>query len=115
MPRRLRVEDNSRSCELLGEILWQKAQEKRLAEELRDIPHTQSPHQIEAMHFNRSHANVQLAGNFSIRHALRHETKNFLLTRREGMGGIGPSGEGTFFNFWLPARSRDCTCSRHRL
>jgi hypothetical protein len=99
MRRRLRVEDNSRSCELLGEILRQESQEESLSKQLRHVAHAQPPHQIEAMHFNRSHADVQLAGDFSIRHALSHQAEDFLLTRREGMRRIGPSGERSFFNF----------------
>jgi hypothetical protein len=99
MRRRLRVADNSRSYELLGEILWQESQEEGLSKELRHIAHAQPPHQVEAMHFNRSYADVQLAGDFSIRHALSHEAEDFLLARRERMRRIGPSGERSFFNF----------------
>ena len=99
MRRRLRVADNSRNCKLLGEILWQEPQEKGLSKELRHIAHAQPPHQIEAMDFNRSHADVQLAGDFSIRHALSHEAEDFLLARRERMRRIGPSRERSFFNF----------------
>ena len=70
-----------------------------MSKQLRHVANAQPPHQIEAMHFNRSHADVQLAGNFSIRHALSHEAEDFFLTRREGMRRIGPSGERSFFNF----------------
>ena len=115
MRHRKHVEDNSKSCELLGKILGQEAQEKRLAKELRDITDTQPSHQVEAMHFDRPDTDVQLAGDFSIRHALSDETKNFFLPRREGMRRIGPSREGISLHLRCGTWSRQCTCSRHRL
>ena len=59
-----------------------------MPEKLGDIAHAQASHEIEPMHFDRSDADVQVAGDFTVGHPLGHETKDFFLTRREGMRRI---------------------------
>ena len=44
----------------------QQPQSQRLAEELGDVADVQPAHQIEAVHFNRAHADAQCGGDFPV-------------------------------------------------
>jgi hypothetical protein len=52
-----------------------------LPKELSDVSHPQAPHQIEPVHLDRPHADLQMVGDFTVRESLRHQAKDFLLTR----------------------------------
>ena len=85
MPLPLTAADDSKNCEALtgGEVFGEKTAEECLPEKLCHVAYFQPAHQIEAMHFNRSNADGQPAGNITIRLALRNQLENFLLTRRQ--------------------------------
>jgi len=63
-------------CEILGE----ESLLQRLAEQLGHVADFQPPHQIKPVYLNRSHADIQTAGDVAVGISLRHQFQNFLLT-----------------------------------
>ena len=63
-----------------GKVLRQETLLQRLAEQLGHVADLQSPHQVEPMHLNRSHADIQTAGDVPVGVPLRHQFEDFLLS-----------------------------------
>lgn len=82
MPRHLRGQF---FCLSKREVFGKETLLQRLAEQLGHVADLQSPHQVKAMHFNRSHADVQAAGDVPVGVPLRHQFENFLLSRRQAV------------------------------
>ncbi|GKS57451.1 hypothetical protein YTPLAS18_09780 [Nitrospira sp.] len=72
-----------RSISAYQKILWQVLVHQGLPQELSDIADSEPPHQIEAMHFHRSDADLETVCRFAIRKALCDATKYFTLSRRQ--------------------------------
>lgn len=70
------------------EVLGKETLLQRLAEQLGHVTDLQPPHQVKPMHLNRSHADIQTAGNVAVRVPLRHQFKNFLLPGRESFSAL---------------------------
>ena len=62
-------------CKVLGK----EALLQRLTEQLGHVADLQSSHQIKTMHFNRSYADIETAGDVAVGVPLRHQFENFLL------------------------------------
>lgn len=56
---------------------------KGSAEQLSDVSHIQSSHQIEAVDFDGPDADLQHIGYFPVRMSDRHQAKNVSLARRQ--------------------------------
>lgn len=65
---------------------------QRLAEQLGHVADLQSPHQVKTMHLNRSHADVQTAGDVAVGVPLRHQLEYFLLSGSESVRAPCASG-----------------------
>jgi len=53
------------------------------AEQLSNVAHVQTAHEIEAMHFDRPHADLQNGGDFTVCMSHRNQAKDVALARRE--------------------------------
>ena len=60
-------------CLSEGEVLGKEPLLQRLPEQLRDVADFQSPHQIEPMHLNGAHADVQASGDVAVGISLGHQ------------------------------------------
>ncbi len=67
-------------CLSKRKVLGKETLLQRLAEQLGYVADFQSPHQVKAMHLNRSHADIQAAGDVAVGIPLRHQFENFLLS-----------------------------------
>jgi hypothetical protein len=50
---------------------------------LRHVSYIQPSHQVESVHFNRAHADLQYLRNLTVRVPDRHQAKDVTLPRRE--------------------------------
>ena len=66
---------------LLAEGFGQKPELQGSPQQLGNVAHVQSPHQIKAVNFHRSHADLQHVRDFTIRVADRYQTKDVALSR----------------------------------
>ena len=66
--------------------LGEKTELQSPSEQLCHISHVQPPHQVESVHFDRSHADRQHFRNFTIRVSDRYQAKDVTLSRREQFG-----------------------------
>ena len=69
------------SLKLLTEGFGKESQLKGSPEQLRDVSHVQSPHQVEAVNFYRSDADLQHVRDFTIRMPDRYQPKDVSLSR----------------------------------
>ena len=61
------------------EVLGKETLLQRLAEQLGHVTDLQPPHQVKSMHLNRSHADIQTAGDVPVGIPLRDKFENFFL------------------------------------
>jgi hypothetical protein len=66
---------------LLAEGFGQESELQGSPQQLSNVAHVQSPHQIKAVNFHRSHANLQHVRDFTIRVADRYQAKDVALSR----------------------------------
>ena len=71
-----------------GEVLRKEPLLQRLTEQLCDVADFQAPHQIEAMHLNGAHADIQAAGDVAVGISLGHQFQNFFLPGRQSLGSF---------------------------
>jgi hypothetical protein len=55
---------------------------------LRHVSHIQPSHQVESVHFDRAHADLQHLCNLTVRVPDRHQAKDVTLPRREEIGVV---------------------------
>ena len=79
-----------------GEVLRKESLLQRLTEQLRDVADFQAPHQIEAMHLNGAHADIQAAGDVAVGISLGHQFQNFFLPGRQSLGSFRAHGRGLY-------------------